>query len=321
MINLIKKTRIFFLINILFFTSCNKETVNAIYPKYYGKSVLETAIVLNSGYFQNEKIDFVISSEPVVTKTLSNISNLEVIENLTDKFSNKYNTNGFPQAGLFIRSDLDNNLDTTFLANLKFNLYDLKNNSSLNTVENINNLFSIQEQNQQLGYNYELIKSIQKNNRFGFIEFNEIKKEKLILDFKLFDIDIDHNIFSKHYEDDVAAKETNRLQYSVYLPSGAPTLAFSNLLKNENVNITTSSMISSNFSNKSADFLIIDAVTGYKLSKANSYSYKLVSMLTYGNLFLIKTRKNENYNLDQNSNIFSFGENMIPDMVFKKIYE
>ena len=321
MTNLIKKTRIFFLTNILSFTSCNKEALKAIYPKYYGKSVLETAIVLNSGYFQNEKIDFVVSSEPVVTKTISNNSNLEVFENLTNKFSNKYNTNGFPQAGLFIKSDLDNNLDTTFLANLKFNLYDLKNNAALNTIENINNLFSVQEQNQQLGYNCELIKNIQKDNRFGFIEFAEIKKEKLLSDFRLFDIDIDQNIFSKHYEDDLTVKTTNSFQYSVYLPSGAPTLVFSNLLKNENMNITTSNVISSNFSNKSADFLVIDAVTGYKLSKANSYSYKLVSMLTYGNLFLIKTRKDENYNLDLNSNIFSFGENMIPDLVFKKIYE
>ena len=100
----------------------------------------------------------------------------------------------------------------------------------------------------------------------------------------------------------------------------APSAIFATHLNSEKLNITSPDNVKNSFVKKDSDIVIFDAVNGYNLSKANNYSYKLLSMVTYGNLFLVKNRKSENYSLDENKKIFSFGEGLIPDLVFKKLY-
>ena len=142
----------------------------------------------------------------------------------------------------------------------------------------------------------------------------------MISDFALFDVHIDENIFSSNYSKEVEIKQNKNLDYKVTVPSGAPSAIFATHLNSENLNITSPDNVKNSFVKKDSDIVIFDAVNGYNLSKANNYSYKLLSMVTYGNLFLVKNRKSENYSLDENKKIFSFGEGLIPDLVFKKLY-
>lgn len=319
--NLFKKTNLLSSL-LLLVTSCKGSSIlDGIKVSYYGKSVTETALVLQNGKFQNDNIDFVVSSEPIVSKMMNKNSSLKIEENLTQVYSNKYSTNGFPQAGLFIRSDLDVSLNFNFLSNIKYNLNDLTLNKSKHTILNIDSKIDKENQDRLLSFDTSLLAKIQDSNSLGFIEYNKISKEDLINDFKILDTEIDDNIFSNNYNKDIESYQSDDFSYNIYVPPGAPSLIFSNIIDNEKLNITTPINISSQFQSKQADILVIDTITGYNLSKKYNYSYKLLSMITYGNLFLIMTRKDKNYKLDSSSIIFSYGENMIPDIVFKKIYE
>ena len=303
-----------------FLTSCNKDIPLSLHVSYYGKSVSETAVVMKEGNFQGEKIDFVISSYPVIQNVIDSGADIEVYQSLKDEFSKRFNTEGFPQAGIFVKSDIDSSLASDFIADIKYSLNDLSKNSGQKTVEYLNSSYTADEQKNRLGFSASTLEKCQKENSLAFIEFNQVKKDKLISDFALFDVHIDENIFSSNYSKEVEIKQNKNLDYKVTVPSGAPSAIFATHLNSENLNITSPDNVKNSFVKKDSDIVIFDAVNGYNLSKANNYSYKLLSMVTYGNLFLVKNRKSENYSLDENKKIFSFGEGLIPDLVFKKLY-
>ena len=75
-----------------FLTSCNKDIPLSLHVSYYGKSVSETAVVMKEGTFQGEKIDFVISSYPVIQNVIDSGADIEVYQSLKDEFSKRFNT-------------------------------------------------------------------------------------------------------------------------------------------------------------------------------------------------------------------------------------
>ena len=71
---------------------------------------------------------------------------------------------------------------------------------------------------------------------------------------------------------------------------------------------------------KNSDFIVFDSVNGVKLSKANQNAYKLVRMVTFGNLYIVSTGNDEDNTLSNDDYIVSYGENLVPDLAFKAVY-
>ena len=75
------------------------------------------------------------------------------------------------------------------------------------------------------------------------------------------------------------------------------------------------------FVNKNADFVIFDAVNGVKQSKLNNNSYKLVRMVTFGNLYIVATGNDEDQKISDEDMIVSYGEGLVPDLAFKAVFK
>ena len=84
-----------------FILSCNNENSisSAIKISAWGADVSSTKNVLETGLFEGEEYQYVVSSYPVISDAINNNSNIKIYENITEIFSSKYNVNGFPQAG------------------------------------------------------------------------------------------------------------------------------------------------------------------------------------------------------------------------------
>ncbi|MFA6624935.1 MAG: hypothetical protein WCS80_04160, partial [Bacilli bacterium] len=77
----------------------------------YLDSVSATAPIMVSGKSEGRNVDYVISSYPVIYNATLKNTKLSVKENLAEKFGTKYSTDGFPQAGLFIKTSLSETED------------------------------------------------------------------------------------------------------------------------------------------------------------------------------------------------------------------
>lgn len=74
-------------------------------------AVSDTASIIVSKKSEGNDVDYVVSSYPVVAASLAKNTSGSVKEDLGKKFAEKYGTSGFPQAGLFIKTSLEE--DTT----------------------------------------------------------------------------------------------------------------------------------------------------------------------------------------------------------------
>lgn len=312
-------------------SSCLNNDESSLLPTFYVKDVSSTAPALVSSKFESEQLDYIVSSYPVIYSAGLKNKNLSIYENLKDSFSKKYKTNGFPQAALFIRSDLmDNcsddqkNIDLVypFLNYVDSSINDLLkegkkaigylNDYSSNENEKIENRF---------GFNLDTFKAMMDGNKLSFIENTDNpttdEYEKFSKPLKL---SFNSDDFSKTYRNNYNEYNKSFNFPKVTVPKGGPSFVFTKYAINDNLNIASPDIVSAQFTSKESDFIVFDSVNGIKLSKKNNDSYKICRLITFGNLYLVSTGFDEDKKISSDDIILSYGENLIPDLVYKSLY-
>lgn len=313
-------------------TSCGGDT--SVEKKHitidkYTSDVSGTAPILVSGLIEGQKVDYVVSSQPVIFSAMSNqdkATNLTIYEDLAKSFGEKYGTNGFPQAGLFIKTSLLESQENdiySFLKAFDFATSDLVNGGD--EAVNFINAYSTDVEQQKLRFNFSagVIKNVQKTNGLAFVK---AQNNPTVNDFVTFQeplkINIGSSDLSKYYSvrnfDQYQMME--ELSFNVVCPKGAPAAALARYAASDNLNITSADNVKGAFTAGTADFIVFDSVNGVKLAKANGENYKLVRMVTYGNLYIVATGNDEDGVLTDDDYIVSYGEGLVPDLAFKAVY-
>jgi len=105
-------------------------------------------------------------------------------------------------------------------------------------------------------------------------------------------------------------------------PAGAPTLAFYD--QGDNVDFATNSAPSNvlaEFQTNYYNAIIFDSVNALKSIKTHSLDFKLAKIITGGNFYLASIDKEEGQMPTAEDVVVSFGENLIPDLVYRKLCE
>ncbi|MBR2577701.1 MAG: hypothetical protein IKE38_02105 [Erysipelotrichaceae bacterium] len=109
-------------------------------------------------------------------------------------------------------------------------------------------------------------------------------------------------------------KEPAVLDYSIVSPSGAPSLALLDLLGDDKMSfdiVDGSEVLQAEFTGGNADVIIAPVNLGAKLASATG-NYKLVAVLTWGNLYLVSGVSAEEA---ANAPVAAFGEAAVPGKV------
>lgn len=110
-------------------------------------------------------------------------------------------------------------------------------------------------------------------------------------------------------------KETS---FQVVSPQGAPAAALARYANDDSVVFGGAQDVKAAFTSANSDFIIFDSVNGMKLSKDN---YRLVRMVTFGNLYLVSTGNDEDGVPSEDDFIFSYGKDLVPDLAFRAVSE
>ena len=309
------------------FYSQSESASELIHADAYVADVSATAPIMVSGKYTGQDVDYVISSYPVIFQAKQQNTNLSVYSDVARLFGEKYNTEGFPQAGLFMKASL---LETvppssinSFLKGVDDSLTDLVSGGT-QAIANMNAYNSnAEEQKAYFGYAAPVLRNVQASNGMAFIErgnnpsLEDYRKFEEPLGISLGENDI-ASYYTSEIPTDTAAAST--IDFKVTVPMGAPNAVFSKFAGSSNLTITSPANVKAAFAAKQADFIIFDSVNGINLSKQNDNAYKLVRMVTFGNLYVVSTGHDENGHLDESDNIVGYGENLVPDLAFKSVY-
>ena len=110
-------------------------------------------------------------------------------------------------------------------------------------------------------------------------------------------------------------------------PTGAPALAFYDQGSNEYFTTnSTPTNVAAELQKSEYDCVIFDSISGLKSIKKNAsvngINYKLAKIITAGNFYLVSINKDADYGLPKDSDkVVSFGQNLIPDLVYSKLCE
>lgn len=128
---------------------------------YYVNGVSEVSAVAISGLIDNKTVNYVFIAQPVMQKVLQTNENTFIYADIKELFEEKYQTDGIPQAGVFIKKSLieSNKEDiTNFLSSLKDDIDNVTINPDL-LLDLDNSKFS-----EKIGILTELANQVLKNN-------------------------------------------------------------------------------------------------------------------------------------------------------------
>ena len=114
---------------------------------------------------------------------------------------------------------------------------------------------------------------------------------------------------------------TQNTNFSVIVPTGAPSVAFISKLNDENFdtnsvpNNIVAEMIKGTY-----DIAVVDLIGGLTAIKMKNAPYKLASVITFGNFYIYSTGNDDNNIMEDNDNIVGFGQGNTPDILFKHLY-
>ncbi len=291
----------------------------------YVSAVSNTAPIMIAGSYNGESVDYVVSSYPVVYNASRQNNSLSVYANVAQEYGNLYGTNGFPQAGLFIRTDLENDATqadniSDFLATFDSDVADIISGAS-NTASLMDSYSTDEEvQSTRFGFNKTTLQACQENNLLSFIS---AENNPSISDFEAFSnlgYSVSSDQLSSYYPSNASVSNSEDASYSfsVTSPAGAPAAAFARYASNDNVTIASdTSLVRAAFTAAESDFIVFDSSNGLKLAGDN---YKLVRMVTFGNLYVVSTGNDDDGVMDNDDYIVSYGEGLIPDLAFKAVY-
>ena len=308
------------------------NTVNETkeYIDAYVSSVGDTGPILTLGMHEGTKVDYVISSYPIIYASMINESkatDLSIKYDIAQEFGKKFSTEGFPQAGLFIKKSLEEDESKKesiekFLNTFDAAIDDLISGGS-QAVTNMNNYSSdVSVQSSRFGFNANVLKGVQETNGLAFIarDDNPSKDEFSIFNEPLV-IDFSSASFSTYYSTDYnpsTSETTSELEFTVTSPSGAPSAALTAFASSDNLVTGSAQTVQAAFASAESDFIIFDSVNGMKLAGDN---YSLVRMVTFGNLYVVSTGNDTDETFSPDDYVVSYGQGLVPDLAFKAAFE
>ena len=310
-------------------TTVNPTSVKAVINiDKYVSQVSDTAPFMVAGLDGGEKVDYVVSSYPVIFSAMTNENkktNLSIYKSVSEEFSKMYSSNGFPQAGLFIRKDLlsESNEESikSFLKAFDDALTDLIGGAQ-NAISYMNAYGDLNAQKTRFGFASPVLNGCQKDNKNYLTFINEDpSKEEISSLSSILGINMDLSLFSSLYgvKSDVEAASSSA--FTVICPQGAPSAALAKFASDTtNIDFAQPAQVSAAFAKGESDFIVFDSVNGMKLSKLNNGNYLLVRMVTYGNLYIVSTGNDEDGIMDDSDYIVSYGEGLVPDLAFKAVF-
>lgn len=304
-------------------TTKTKVTID----KYVG-DVASTAPIMIAGLASGQKVDYVVSSYPVIFSAFQKNPKLRVVRNVAEDFSKKFGTEGFPQAGLFIRRSLSDDQGQSAQVSFFLHTFDTDVNDLIQggkqTAEKMNG-FSHDEkvQRERFGFTSHVIQEIQKTNGLAFLSKEKNPDIQGFSKFKTpLGIQIQKEDLSSYYTKDVTSSLLDSdLSFHVVAPLGAPSAALVRYASDtEKLDLTTPANVSAAFKKNEADFILFDSVNGLKLSSSFDHEYLLVRMVTFGNLYLVATGNDKDEVISEDDYIVGYGENLVPDLAFRAVY-
>ena len=336
-----KSGHILFLLSLMLLTSCRRTPEPGASPTdsssaaktrltidKYVSDVASTAPIMIAGLESGQKVDYVVSSYPVIFSATQKNPRLHVVRNVAEDFSKKFGTDGFPQAGLFIRRSLSEDEGQAVQISAFLHTFDTDVNDLIQggkqTAEKMN-YFSQDEkvQRERFGFTSHVIQEVQKTNGLAFLSKEKNPDIQAFSKFKAsLGIQVQTEDLSSYYTKDVTTSLLDKdLPFHVVAPLGAPSAALARYASDtEKLNLTTPANVSAAFKKKKADFILFDSVNGLKLSSSFDHEYLLVRMVTFGNLYLVATGNDENDTISEDDYIVGYGEKLVPDLAFRAVY-
>lgn len=113
----------------------------------------------------------------------------------------------------------------------------------------------------------------------------------------------------------------NKTALKILSPSGAPAISLAHLIcedQHEIVVVDGSDVLQASFVNPDAEYDMIVAPTnlGVKLAQSGKSEYRLVAVITWGNLYVVAKEGTE---LSNTMKFAAFGENAVPGLVFERL--
>jgi hypothetical protein len=298
--------------------------------KTWVSDVASTANILIAGQSEGKNVDYVVSSYPVVLAAMGQNSRLSVKEDLAKSFGTKFGTDGFPQAGLFIKTSLEADTNAQsgiegFLNAFDGAVTDLIAGGS-KEIAAMNAFGDDNAQKTAFNFNSTVLAGCQKNslNRLAFLDKTKNPDATGFAKFQdPLGITVSDSQLSSYYptKHTISATESaTTLSYAVTTPQGAPSAAFASFAGSTNLTMTAPANVGAAFTAGTADFIVFDTTNGLKLSAKNGNNYKLIRMVTFGNLYVVSTGNDANDTFEKTDNIVAYGENLVPGMAFKAVY-
>jgi len=312
-------------------SASSTSSASESYVKAWVSDVSGTASIMIAGQYEGTDVDYVVSSYPVVANALAKNTKLSVKEDLGAAFGTKYGTDGFPQAGLFIKNSLSTDSSKNDSVDQFLNTFDASINDLISggseAIANMKAYGTDDEQTARFGFKSAVLNLCQKDsgNKLAFISK---AKNPDVAGFDKFTsplgFSVTDSLLSSHYPTKSTSTLTTKattLDYKVVCPSGAPAAAFSQFASGTNLTITSPANVKAALAKGEADFIMFDSVNGLNAIKSQSYGYSLVRMVTFGNLYLVATGNDDNATFEKSDYTVAYGETLIPGKVFKSIYQ
>ena len=121
----------------------------------------------------------------------------------------------------------------------------------------------------------------------------------------------------------VSNKETeDKKELTIVTPLGAPVLVFYDQMENENYTRVAANALGALWAGEqSPDVMVSDLTSGVQAIR-NGAEYKLGAIVTFGNLYIASTGKDEDGAMSADDRIVLFGnENALPSRVFHYLFE
>ena len=121
----------------------------------------------------------------------------------------------------------------------------------------------------------------------------------------------------------VSGKETeDKKELTIVTPLGAPVLVFYDQMENENYTRVAANALGALWTGEqSPDVMVSDLTSGVQAIR-NGAEYKLGAIVTFGNLYIASTGKDEDGVMSPDDRIVLFGnENALPSRVFHYLFE
>lgn len=315
-------------------SSEDKGTDPTKYVQNWVSAVSDTAPIMIAGKLEGKAVDYVVSSYPVILSAQAKNSNLTVVQDVAKLFGEKYSTAGFPQAGLFIRSSYESDASASADIEADLTAVDVATSDLIaggtNEIQSITALGDASTQQSTLGFTAGVLQNCQKDsaNKLAFLDHSNnpsltgFSAFTTPLHFTITDDELSSYYPTKHTIPSTVAASTAAKGRFVS-PMGAPAATLVNFTIQSNVTYTSPANVQATFAKTDAtapEYIIFDAASGLTLAKANGYDYKLVRMLTFGNLYVVGTNNDANATFEKGDRTVAFGENLIPGMAFKATF-